>query len=92
MIDAVPSSIQVITVSFRLRLSAVMTKVDISGKAPSSDTLENINVVEFIGTLASLKVVVERLRVILLLAPITVKLHVNALPVVLHVTSSLSPT
>ena len=50
--DAVPSSIQVILVPFRPWLNAVMTNVDISGKAPSSETLENINVVEFIVTIA----------------------------------------
>ena len=48
----VPNSIQVILVPFRPWLSAVMTNVDISGDALSSETLENINVVEFIGTIA----------------------------------------
>ena len=50
--DAVPSSIQVIIVPFRLWLSAVMTNVDISGRARSSEILENINAVEFIDTMA----------------------------------------
>ena len=82
-------SIQVILVPFRPWLTARTNNIDISGDV---ETLENINVLELIISISSIIVVVERVRVILLVAPTTVKFHVKALCVVVHVIASLSPT
>ena len=82
-------SIQVILVPFRPWLTAGTNNIDISGDV---ETLENINVLELIISISSVSVVVERVRVILLVTTTRVKFHVKALCVVVHVTTSLSPT
>ena len=86
-------SMQVILVPFRLWVTAGISNSEISGEAPSAEIRENINTTEFFSTISSSVVVVERVLVILLGAPITVKFHVKVVLVAtLHVTSSLSPT
>ena len=86
-------SMQVILVPFRLWVTAGICSSDISGVAPSAEILENINIPEFVSRISSSVVVVERVLVILLGAPNTVKFHVKVVLVAtLHVTSSLSPT
>ena len=92
MLDA-PNSIHVMfNVPFRNTLIDLISSLDIKGASSLSDILEMVTLEEFIIILFS-AMVFDEMDIVLIgsITPISASLHCSECPVVLHITSSLSP-
>ena len=92
MLD-VPNSMHVMfNVPFRNTLIDLISSLNTRGASSLSDILEMVTLEEFIIILFS-TAVFDEVDIVLIgsIAPISASLHCSECPVVLHITSSLSP-
>ena len=91
------TSVQFTSVPFRPSLIGSIVNLDISGRLPSVEILEKVNVIEFTsksdvaGTLAVCKTTRENFLAVVSPSGIRKKVHSNNNPGVVHVNSSRSP-
>ena len=90
------TSVQFTSVRFKQSLTGLITSLDISGRLPTAETLEKVNVIEFtskcdIGVIISENKTREYFLAIVSPSGIRRKLHSIDDPCVVHVNSNLSP-